>query len=154
MKFRLTDLNTETIKKGIAHIKETTITEALSKARSMVTGLDLAYDRFFREELEADEEELQSQRERMFAYAPFISVIVPVYMTPERSLRAMIESVLHQTYENWELCMVDGSQAKGTPPVLDAHRTEDGTRTVMEKVYSLETERIIRQYQENHPQIH
>lgn len=154
MKFRLTDLNTETIKKGIAHMKETTIPEVLSKARSMVTGLDLAYDRFFREELEADEEELRLQRERTFAYAPFISVIVPVYMTPERSLRAMIESVLHQTYENWELCMVDGSQAKGTPPVLDAHRTEDGTPTVMEKVYSLETERIIRQYQEEYPQIH
>lgn len=153
MKFRLTDLNTETIKKGIAHIKTTTIPEALSKARSMVTGLDLAYDRFFREELEADEEELQAQRSHVFAYAPFISVIVPVYMTPERSLRAMIESVLHQTYANWELCLVDGSQAKGTPPVLDARKTEDGEPTVMEKVYSLETERIIRQYQEDYPQI-
>jgi len=28
-------------------------------------------------------------------------------MTPELSLRAMLESVLHQTYGNWELCLVD-----------------------------------------------
>ena len=40
MKFRLSDLNADTIKKGFAHIRSTAIPEALSKARSMVTGLD------------------------------------------------------------------------------------------------------------------
>ena len=48
MKFRLSDLNADTIKKGFEHIRSTAIPEALSKARSMVTGLDLAYDRFFK----------------------------------------------------------------------------------------------------------
>lgn len=153
MKFRLSDLNSETIKKGIEHIRTTTLPEAFSKARSMVTGMDLAYDRFFREELEADEEMLLAQRNHVFSYAPYISIIVPVYMTPELSLRAMIESVLHQTYANWELCLVDGSQAKGELPVLDAAQNEDGELSVMEKVYSLETERIIRQYMEEEPRI-
>ncbi|MCR5654213.1 MAG: glycosyltransferase family 2 protein [Lachnospiraceae bacterium] len=37
------------------------------------------------------------------------SVLVPVYNTPELLLRQMIESVLCQTYEAWELCIVDGS---------------------------------------------
>ena len=41
MKFRLSDLNADTIKKGFEHIRSTAIPEALSKARSMVTGLDL-----------------------------------------------------------------------------------------------------------------
>lgn len=65
----------------------------------------------------------------------------------------MLESVLHQTYGNWELCLVDGSQAKGEPPVLDARVSEDGELSVLEKVYSLETERIIWQYMENEPRI-
>lgn len=153
MKFRFSDLNADTIKKGFEHIRSTAIPEALSKARSMVTGLDLAYDRFFKESLEADEEALAKQRERVFSYCPCISIIVPVYMTPELSLRAMLESVLNQTYANWELCLVDGSQAKGELPVLDAHVSEDGEISVLEKVYSLETERIIRQYMENEPRI-
>lgn len=153
MKFRLSDLNADTIKKGFEHIRSTAIPEALSKARSMVTGLDLAYDRFFKENIEADEEALATQRERVFSYCPCISIVVPVYMTPELSLRAMLESVLHQTYGNWELCLVDGSQAKGEPPVLDARVSEDGELSVLEKVYSLETERIIWQYMENEPRI-
>ena len=85
MKFRLSDLNADTIKKGFEHIRSTAIPEALSKARSMVTGLDLAYDRFFKENIEADEEALATQRERVFSYCPCISIVVPVYMTPELS---------------------------------------------------------------------
>ena len=37
------------------------------------------------------------------------SVLVPVYNTPERLLREMIESVIAQSYSNWELCLADGS---------------------------------------------
>ena len=37
------------------------------------------------------------------------SILVPLYNTPESFLREMIESVLEQTYENWELCLGDGS---------------------------------------------
>lgn len=38
---------------------------------------------------------------------PTISVLMPVYRTPERWLRAAIESVLAQFYPYWELCIVD-----------------------------------------------
>lgn len=37
------------------------------------------------------------------------SILVPLYNTEERFLRAMIESVLIQRYGNWELCLADGS---------------------------------------------
>ncbi|MBE5870348.1 MAG: glycosyltransferase family 2 protein [Lachnospiraceae bacterium] len=40
------------------------------------------------------------------------SIIVPLYNTPELYLRKMIESVLTQTYENFELCLADGSDRK------------------------------------------
>jgi len=38
-----------------------------------------------------------------------ISILVPLYNTPENFLREMIESVIDQTYKDWELCLADGS---------------------------------------------
>jgi len=38
-----------------------------------------------------------------------ISILVPLYNTPKEFLTAMIDSVMDQTYRNWELCLADGS---------------------------------------------
>ncbi len=58
------------------------------------------------------QEERTAQRGINFAKKPRISVLTPLFNTPERFLREMIESVCAQTYENWELCLCDaGSQA-------------------------------------------
>jgi glycosyltransferase involved in cell wall biosynthesis len=47
-----------------------------------------------------------------FASKPLISVITPVFNTPLEHLEQAVESVLAQTYENWELVLVDdGSSA-------------------------------------------
>ena len=37
------------------------------------------------------------------------SILVPLYNTPEKFLKEMIGSVIFQCYENWELCLADGS---------------------------------------------
>ena len=42
---------------------------------------------------------------------PKISILVPLYNTPENFLREMTESVIGQTYKNWELCLADASDA-------------------------------------------
>ena len=55
------------------------------------------------------EEEARKERETRFAYMPQISILVPLYNTDETMLREMIDSVLYQTYENWQLCLADGS---------------------------------------------
>ena len=52
---------------------------------------------------------LQAQREAHFQYAPKISIVVPLYKTPENYLREFVQSVQAQTYKNWELCFSDGS---------------------------------------------
>ena len=38
-----------------------------------------------------------------------VSVVVPLYNTPEKFLREMIQSLQKQNYQNWELCLADGS---------------------------------------------
>jgi tetratricopeptide (TPR) repeat protein len=47
-----------------------------------------------------------------FPYKPIISLIVPVYNTPENFFREMIESVLIQTYPHWELCLADDNSSQ------------------------------------------
>ena len=58
------------------------------------------------------EEELARQREHVFPQRIKFSIVVPLYNTTETFLREMIESVLAQTYADWELCMADGSDAQ------------------------------------------
>jgi O-antigen biosynthesis protein len=46
-----------------------------------------------------------------FKNPPLISVLVPLYNTPEAFLRRCIESVTEQTYSNWELCLADDASS-------------------------------------------
>ncbi len=54
-------------------------------------------------------EEALAQRQTKFSRDIKFSILVPLYNTPEKFLREMIDSVVAQTYENWELCLADGS---------------------------------------------
>ncbi|MCH5249201.1 MAG: glycosyltransferase family 2 protein [Lachnospiraceae bacterium] len=54
-------------------------------------------------------EEAEKQRETVFPKNIKISILIPLYNTPENFLTQAIDSVLAQTYENWELCLADGS---------------------------------------------
>lgn len=55
------------------------------------------------------EKELGNQRNKAFKRKVKFSVLVPLYNTPENFLREMINSVIGQSYSNWELCLADGS---------------------------------------------
>ncbi len=57
-------------------------------------------------------EALDAQRNAAYATSVRISLITPLYNTPENYLQEMIRSVLDQTYPNWELCLADGSDEK------------------------------------------
>ena len=52
------------------------------------------------------------ERETTFSKDIKISILVPLFNTPEKFLREMIDSVQYQTYGNWELCLADGSDDK------------------------------------------
>lgn len=57
---------------------------------------------------------------RDLKYRPLISVIIPVYETPEWALQEAIDSIRHQLYPNWELCIAD--DASKAPHVTDVLR--------------------------------
>lgn len=55
------------------------------------------------------QEERKKQEETVFPRMVKISILTPLWNTPENFLREMIGSVQRQTYGNWELCLADGS---------------------------------------------
>ena len=57
-------------------------------------------------------EEAAKQRETVFPRKIKISILIPLYNTPKNFLMQAIDSVLAQTYENWELCLADGSDSE------------------------------------------
>lgn len=56
-----------------------------------------------------DEEERKRESLTQFKERHVFSILVPLFNTPEKYLREMIESVTSQTYPGWELCLADGS---------------------------------------------
>ena len=53
-------------------------------------------------------------------YRPVISLVVPVYNTAEEYLSLMVDSVMAQTYDRWELCLADdASNVPHVRPFLD-----------------------------------
>lgn len=54
-------------------------------------------------------DEMKRQQETIFPKKIKFSILVPLYNTPEKFLTEAIDSVIAQTYGNWELCLADGS---------------------------------------------
>lgn len=52
-------------------------------------------------------EQQENEEEQEFAYQPLISIVVPVYNVKREQLEECIQSVLHQTYSNIQLCLSD-----------------------------------------------
>lgn len=73
-------------------------------------------------------EEAEKQRNTQFPRMVKISILVPLFNTPENFLREMIESVTAQTYENWELCLADGSDQEHAyvAEVVKEYEKQDG----------------------------
>ncbi|MCM1063949.1 MAG: glycosyltransferase family 2 protein [Eubacterium sp.] len=57
-------------------------------------------------------EEAAEQRATVFPGSIKVSILVPLYNTPRKFLMQAIDSVIAQTYENWELCLADGSDSE------------------------------------------
>lgn len=83
---------------------------------------------------------LKLQREKKFAFSPKISIVVPLYKTPEAYLTEMIESVRNQSYRNWELCLSDGSGEDS--PIAYILKKYEETDERIKVVYNKEQLRI------------
>jgi GT2 family glycosyltransferase len=68
---------------------------------------------------QADRDKIRAHISRL-ASKPLISVLMPVYETPEWALREAIDSIRRQLYPHWELCIADDASA--APYIADLLR--------------------------------
>lgn len=73
----------------------------------------------------ADELDQQRKTEKSLKVRPLISILIPTYNTDPVHLRECLNSVLEQTYTNWEICISD-----------DASPSEDSKAVIREFVKS------------------
>ncbi len=98
-------------KKSYLYLRRKGFSQFAKRVSDVVLGVDsISYERW-RRKYGVTKQELEQQRTHHFAFEPKISILVPLYRTPEKFLREMIASVEQQTYENWELVLSDGSGA-------------------------------------------
>ena len=102
-------INKKNIEKGINHIRKHGVKGLKEYIVSRVNASAMPYGEWF-ELNKPTKEELEKQKKVEFEFEPKISIIVPTYKTPINFLREMIDSVVDQTYSNWELCIADGSE--------------------------------------------
>ena len=83
---------------------------------------DYDYNEWYKK-VRITDEELAKQRESAadFAMQPTFSIVIPVYATPEKFLRRMLDSIREQTYPTFEVCLVDA-----TPYAKIQHDTAQG----------------------------
>lgn len=63
---------------------------------------------------------------KAISYQPKISVILPAWNTPEEYLLRAIESVINQSYQNWQLCICnDASTLPHVQSILDYYSSLD-----------------------------
>ena len=115
-------INKYMIQKGVACLKEYGFRELYIRAVEKLRSQKISYDDWYKKHA-ITEAQIQTQKEdvKTWENQPLISICVPLYMTPEAYLREMIDSVVAQTYPNWQLCLADGSPDENLKRVLEQY---------------------------------
>ncbi|MDL2301267.1 glycosyltransferase [Lachnospiraceae bacterium OttesenSCG-928-D06] len=67
-------------------------------------------------------EEMEKQRNFTHQMSPLISILVPAYHTPKVFLEQLIDSLLEQTYREWELILADASSDDQVKKIADTYK--------------------------------
>ena len=115
--------NKYTIKRAISYFKVNGFRAFLSRLKQGYSE-PAKYNEWFSKN-KVSLGKIKEQKLTLFNYSPLISIIVPTYNTPVTLLKEMINSVINQTYSNWELCIADGSNLSETKEVLEYFAKKD-----------------------------
>ncbi len=79
--------------------------------------------------------ELNEQVRKKFFHSYKFSLLVPAYNTDPALLKAMMDSVISQTYDNWELCIADGSTEDIVSACVKEYKASLGEETASKIKY-------------------
>ena len=97
-------LNIANLKKTLYYLRRNGLRETWISVRERLTETD----RYFY--VPCPEEELERQSCRKWDNPVTLSIVVPLYRTPEIYLNRMIASVMQQSYPHWELILADATE--------------------------------------------
>ena len=120
--------NMETVRVAFDYFKKHGLKKLFLKSKNKLQGIDSDYEYAeWYEKTRPTEAELQRQRETVFdSTAPLFSIVIPLFETPTVYLKALLDSLLAQTYAKFEVCLADGSRpGKDTEAVLRDYATRD-----------------------------
>lgn len=110
-------LKLSNFKKTIHYLKKNGIRQAYYAARERVE--EQHRDSYTYEA--PSKEELQRQREEGKNFSCKFSILVPLYETAEIYLREMVDSVLNQSYGNFELILADASTSDSVEKIIKTY---------------------------------
>ena len=93
----------ESVKKGLRSVQNEGLKTAIYRTKNRKTN-GQNYERWIKAQMEERSQVLKNLK---LDYKPLISVLVPVYNVKANLLKECIESVIAQSYPNWQLCLVD-----------------------------------------------
>lgn len=103
----------------------------LMQERNVINFRDRDMGEIFRREYEPDWGKVDKRLpENRMEETPLVSVVMPVW-NAEKFIGAAIESVLAQTYENFELLLVEDCPTDNTPAVVAAYAQRDSRLRVL-----------------------
>lgn len=119
------NLNAANFNRAKEYIKDNGFKAFILKAVRKLKGDRLDYKMWISQHV-VSQEELEAQKTHVFEYEPLISILIPTYKTPKHLLIETLDSVLNQSYKNWELCIADGDSGEDyIKEMLDDYAAKD-----------------------------
>lgn len=106
--------NPNFILKGILEVKRSGISGLRSKIKGKKNAID-GSSNYANQQVKLQQElspEIVKNEIEKFDAKPIFSIIMPVYNVEKRWIEKAIQSITNQTYEYWELCIVDDCSTK------------------------------------------
>lgn len=113
------------LKKGINYARTHGVKKAIRRVKLELKPGSIDYAEWITRHENID---LKSQQEqsKKFDYRPLFSIAMPVYNVEIKWLEKCIDSVINQTYDNWELCISDdASTAPKIKKCLEAYEKKE-----------------------------
>lgn len=131
-------INVQNIVKAFRYFKKHGVKELIKRLIRKSNVFGIPYETWYNLH-KICPETYDKQCKTKFSYEPLISIIVPTFNTPLNFLREMIDSVISQSYSNWELCIADGSTQQDVIDVIKAYATKDMRvkYTLLDKNYGI-----------------
>lgn len=104
-------LNENTLKRAWDFLLKEGPISFIKKAKRKLKGINVDYDysEWYEITRTRDAELARQKYDMSFAIKPLYSIVIPVYDTSDEFLKLLFDSILNQTYQNFEVCIADAT---------------------------------------------